>query len=284
MINRFRQNVRAFKVGTWLGWQIESNWTNPVLYVLFVVSRPLASALILALMYKVIARSGGSDDLFAYIFVGASVYALVGQLMEGMSWAVLEDRERMGMLKYISLAPSSLYAYLLGRGVAKVLGSLIAVPIILALGAVFFDLPVSWQSINLPMLTVALLLGIVMISFAGLILAGITMMVARHGGFLGMAVAGALFIFTGAIFPITVLPGWMQTIARGLPLTYWLEAMRRALLDGARGPGFESLGDGRLLLILAGLTLITALISLPLEAWAEHRAKEKGLLDMNTAY
>jgi ABC-2 type transport system permease protein len=43
-------------------------------------------------------------------------------------------------------------------------------------------------------------------------------------------------VFTGANVPLDDLPGWMQTISEGLPLTHGIEAAR-GLVDG------ESLSD-----------------------------------------
>jgi ABC-2 type transport system permease protein len=43
---------------------------------------------------------------------------------------------------------------------------------------------------------------------------------------------GILLIFTGANVALEDLPGWMSTLAQGLPLTHAIEAARR-LADGA---------------------------------------------------
>ena len=44
------------------------------------------------------------------------------------------------------------------------------------------------------------------------------------------AVAGALYLMSGVVFPIGVLPPCLQAVSLVLPTTYWLEGMRRALL------------------------------------------------------
>ncbi len=285
-----KRGLTAFRVGFWLGWKTESNWTNPVFYVLWSMLGPMTSGLILTMMIKVlqISGNGSGPDLLPYVFIGTVVYSLVGLLLDSMSWAVLEDRERLGMLKYIAITPSSMYAYLWGRGFAKVAVNFLSVPLTLTFGALVLDIPISLGTINWGLLALVLGLGLLIITFAAQILAGLTMMIARHAGFLGQAVSGALYLFTGTLFPLTVLPGWAQAIARAVPLTYWVEGMRRALWVDARNPiynsGLSHISDTRLLLILLGSAIVMAGISIPLEGRAEHRAKEKGLLDMNTAY
>lgn len=285
-----RRHLTGFRIGFWLGWKTESNWTNPFFYVLWSMLVPLTSGLILTMMIKVLRTSGNASgpNLLPYVFIGTVVYSLVGLLLDSMSWAVLEDRERLGMLKYIAITPSSMYAYLWGRGFAKVAVNFLAVPLTLTFGALVLDIPIRLSSINWGLLALVLLLGVLIITFAAQILAGVTMMIARHAGFLGQAVSGALYLFTGTLFPITVLPGWAETIARGLPLTYWVEGMRRALWVDARNPayntGLSNISDETLLLVLLVSAVVMAAISIPLEQRAEHRAKEKGLLDMTTAY
>ena len=39
-------------------------------------------------------------------------------------------------------------------------------------------------------------------------------------------------LFGGVLFPIAVLPGWLQKISYILPITYSLNGMRHALLQG----------------------------------------------------
>ena len=50
-------------------------------------------------------------------------------------------------------------------------------------------------------------------------------------------VRGLVMVFCGITFPISVMPGWMQGIARWLPPTYIIQAMRKAMLTGRRVPG-----------------------------------------------
>jgi ABC-2 type transport system permease protein len=47
-------------------------------------------------------------------------------------------------------------------------------------------------------------------------------------------VIGSLSTLLGGVFyPVSALPEWLQGIARFLPITYGLEAMREVLLKGA---------------------------------------------------
>jgi ABC-2 type transport system permease protein len=90
---------RSFRVATWLGWQIESNWADPFLFFIYSVVKPLASASILVVMYGIITHSNFTNPLFPYIYLGNAFYIYVGAVMGGVSWAVIDDREHYKTLK-----------------------------------------------------------------------------------------------------------------------------------------------------------------------------------------
>ena len=87
----------------------------------------------------------------------------------------------------------------------------------------------------------------------------------------------------GVVFPLDSLPSWLSTIGRGIPITYWLEAFRRALL-GRGTASFAGLSDGALVGIIAGSTAVLAVLAILGFRLAERRARAKGLLDMQTMY
>ncbi len=136
------------------------------------------------------------------------------------------------------------------------------------------------------MLVSSTTLGIAAIAGLGLIMGAWTMTMARHFWSVGDAVAGAMYLFSCAIFPLDVLPVWLRWIGFLLPVTYWLEAARRALL-GADFVGFETLDfltNQALLAILAGFTVVLMVGSAYFYRWALHTSKEKGLVDMESGY
>src|SRR5215212_3300650 len=100
----WRENLRTFRVAAWLGWQIEGNWTDPLAFLIFTILRPLASALIVVVMYQVIA-GGERTAFFSYLYISNAFFVLVIQVMSGMAWAIMEDREEYKMLKYIYTSP-----------------------------------------------------------------------------------------------------------------------------------------------------------------------------------
>ena len=67
-------------------------------------------------------------------------------------------------------------------------------------------------------------------------------------------------ILAGTMFPVSVLPGWMQKISFCLPLTHSLEATRRALLAGA-GFGQTAANLWALVIFILVLTPLTVFVN-----------------------
>jgi ABC-2 type transport system permease protein len=283
---RYRIFWRSFAISTWLGWQIESNWTDPFLFAIYSLVKPLASALILVVMYGVITQGDFTSALFTYIYVGNACYIIVGRILNGLAWSVIDDREHYKTLKYIYASPIHYPTYLLGRGVANFLIGAIAVAITLFFGVAFLDVQLQFQAIDWPLLLVSLALGVNMMALIGLILAGTMLLLVHHMWGIGEAVAGALYLFSGAIFPLEVLPAWLRWIGFLMPITYWLELMRRALVGQVAQafPTLSRLSNPELLGILLGLSAVFALLARFTFRWCEEKARERGLIDVITNY
>jgi len=277
---------RSFWVATWLGWQIESNWTQPFLFAIYSIIKPLAGAAILVVMYSVITQGNFNTPIFPYLYYGNAFYQYVAAILTGVSWAVIDDREHYKTLKYMYIAPINIPIYWLGRGVARFLTGSISVLITIAFGVAFLHVPLNLATVNWPLFIVALFIGVSMLAMMGLILASITLLIAHHFFLIGEAVAGALFLLSGAIFPLEVLPAWIRPVGFAVPITYWLELMRRSLIGNVAQafPTLSRFGNLQLLGILIGLTIVFAIASLFVFRFCDHHAREQSLIDRVTNY
>ena len=273
--------ARTFRTAAWLGWQIESNWTDPFLFLVYSVTKPLAQALILTTMYGVITGGNFGTPLFACIYLGNAFYIYVGGLVQGISWGIIDDRERYRTLKYIYVAPVDIPTFLMGRAVARFVISSIAVVITLAVGVIFLKLPLDPRTVQWPLFLAALGIGIVLLAYIGLAIAALTLNVARHNEYVGFAVAGALYLFSGAVFPLAQLPAFLRPLGYALPITWWLELLRRAVLgaDARVFAQFSTLSDLTVLGGLAAMTAAFALLSLYLFRLGDRRARDLGYID-----
>ncbi len=277
---------RSFRMASWLGWQIESNWADPFLFAVYSFAKPLAGAAILVVMYSVITQGDFDSPIFPYMYLGNAFYIYVGQLMTGISWAVIDDREHYKTLKYIYAAPVNFPVYLLGRGVARLLIASISVVVTILFGVFFLHLNIDFSAVNWPLFLVTLLIGVFMLSLMGLILAGAMLLLVHHMWELGGAVAGALYLFSGAIFPLSVLPAFLRPIGYLMPITYWLELLRRSLVGSVAQafPTLAGFNNSQLMGILLALTIAFAFISVGSFRWCENKARERGVIDVVTNY
>lgn len=278
--------LRTLRTSAWLGWQIESNWTDPLFFFTFSTLQPIASVLILVFMYRAVSSVGAEDPIYGYIYVGNAFYIWVSQVMAGASYAILDDRERYRMLKYLYIAPFQIPLYLIGRAVARFVIGTLAVVITLGAGLLFFDVPIGLASIDVPLFAVTMVLGIASLVAIGIALGMWSLTLRSEPWLLGEGTAGAMYIFSGAIFPLSVLPEPLRLVGLALPVSYWLELLRRATLEGAATafPTFAGYSDLELLGILAALTLVT----IALAAFAFRRfdwvARERGMIDATSNF
>lgn len=278
--------TRSFFTAAWLGWKIESNWTDPFLFSVYSIIKPLAGAFILVVMYGVIAKGNFGTPIFAYLYIGNAFYRYVGDVVTGVSWAIIDDREHYKTLKYMYVAPIHIPFYLLGRGIARVATSTFSVLIIMLVGVAFLNLNFDIRLVDWPLFLVSLVIGIIMMAMLGLILAGVTLMLAQHQYSIGDAVASALYLFSGAIFPLEVLPAWLRPVGFVIPVSYWLELIRRSLVGNVAQafPTFAGLSNLQLLGLLVGLAVIFGVISAFVFRACDLAARERGLIDLTTNY
>jgi len=284
MFDKTKENLRTIKTAGELGWAMESNWTDPFLFAIYSIVRPLASSLILVVMYYVVTRGKTGMDLFAYIYVGNAFFMYVINVLFGISWVIHEDRDHYQMIRYIYISPIRMYYYLFGRGIAKMVLTTVAVIITMAFGMLVLKIPINLLAVDYPLLLFSVAAGIFIITCLGILLAGVSMVTAHHSYALTEGMAGLFYLACGAIYPIDILPVWLQYLSKILPLTYWLELVRRSILGKSLSPTLSGYSDFQLILIMAATTLALALFSHWIYRSIEHIARKYGKIDQLTNY
>ncbi len=276
----------SLKTATWLGWQIESNWASPALFALYSIVKPLTAAAILVVMFGMVTQGNFASTAFSYMYIGNAFYMYVGAVMAGMAQAVVDDRERFMTLKSMYVAPVNIPMYLMGRGVARVLTTTLSVAITLAFGVLFLRLQLSVADVRWGLFLASLLAGVVMLAMMGLTLASIVLVIAHNSWLVGEAVAAALYLFCGAVFPLEVLPWWLRPVGYVMPVTYWLELVRRSLVGQVAHeyPTLAGFGDAQLLVLVMVLTVAFGAIAAATFARCDYLARERGLIDRTTNY
>jgi ABC-2 type transport system permease protein len=267
---------RGFKAATWLGWEIASNWTRPLMFVIYSVLRPISGAFILVVMYRVISGSApGTQAYLAFLVSGVAFWSFVTYGFAGLSNGIFEDRGEYKMLKYVYTSPAHFYVYLLGRGLAQVASAVASAAIVLVVATIALGLPIDPLRVNYLLLLASSALALVAVI-------GLLLLQARDTHGYGELGASVLYVVSGAIFPISVLPGILATIASLSPLVYWMELIRRSLLGSQAIRMFPALSDADVLLRLFVTTAATLILAHLVFGWADRTARRKGLIDMES--
>jgi ABC-2 type transport system permease protein len=285
---------RSFVTAARLGWQMEANWTDPILFFIYSVAKPLASALILVVMLDVISGGRSTPEYRAFVIVGSALWAFVLSGVSGLAWMILDDRERYRMLKYVYVSPSDFLTVMFGRGVARIGVGAMGAAITLAVGIVFLGVPFDAARVDWLLLVAVMVPGVVAILAIGLTLAAICMQTRQESWSYPEAASGALFLVCGVVFPLAVLPQIAQAIGLLVPLTWWIEGVRHALapggVSGIGGPGslFQALTgaaaptSAEIVIALMVTGAVATLASVAVFRVSDRRAKDRGLLDRTT--
>ena len=278
--------LRAIKQAMWLGWKVETNWADPLVFAIYYLVRPVAGLLIVGFIFLVGSAVTGtvSPELFTYLFIGNSFFIYIIQIMMTMTMLIHEDRSHYEVLKHIYLAPGSLSWYIVGRALNGVMNASVSLLLSLGLGVAIFQLglgiriPVDWLAVNWGVLALGLLLGIICFMGMGFILCGINIMTSKVQFMLTDYVSGILYLFGGVVFRPDILPSWGQQISNALPVTYFLNVIRFSFLH-------EAAFDVQMNLLYLVVTMIaTVLIGMLVFKAAMYKARRDGLIDKKEEY
>lgn len=276
-----------------LGWRVESNWADPTLFAIYTVIRPVSSMLLLTVMVQIV--GGSSDDTArTFVILGSALWAMLVSGLAGPAWSVLEDRERYRTLKYLYTSPATFLVLLAGRGGARLLTGAMGTAIALAFAVVLLGLRIDLLAVNWALLLVTMVLGLPPVLALGIVLAAVCLQTRQESWNYPDAFSGAMFLVSGVVFPLAVLPDALEVVGLLNPITWWVAGVRQALLPG--GPSSIG-GTGSLwtqatgtgapdgMAIVGALFLtgaLTTLLATALFRGSERRARDRGLLDRTT--
>ena len=170
------------------------------------------------------------NELATKLLVGGVIWAFLGIIFEIVTETVAWERWE-GTIEYTFMAPVSRPVHLIGMGVYAVLYGLVR-------AAAIFVAVVAFIGIHLPHANYGAaveLLAIASISFigVGMMTAVLPLISPEKGTQLGFVAQGLMLVVSGVYYPVSVLPPWMQWIAKISPATYALRGNRDQILRGA---------------------------------------------------
>lgn len=210
-----------------------------------------------------------SGSYFAFALVGWVFFDYLGVAMDTFDQSLIEARDS-GTLEHLLVTQTSLPVMLAGSAIYPFLITTLRIAIYLIWGALLFHFPLgsaNWVS-------VIVVLAATLLSFSGLgILSASYLLLFKRGNPAKWLLIGLWGIAGGMLFPVNILPDWLQVVAKLNPMTHALNAMRAALLGGV---GLPQLLPAIELLLLFAIVLLPA--SMVVFYWTLERTKTTGTL------
>ncbi|MFE4452141.1 ABC transporter permease [Streptomyces sp. NPDC056796] len=133
-----------------------------------------------------------------------------------------------GVLNKLLVTPTPRAALVTGKafaaGVKAVIQAVVVVLIAAALGVAL-----TWNPLRLAGVVVVVVLGSAFFACLSMSIAGIVLTRDRLMG-IGQAITMPLFFASNALYPVALMPGWLQAVSRANPLSYEVDALRGLLI------------------------------------------------------
>src|SRR5215813_7406859 len=193
----------------------------------------VANTLTIVFIAKGIPAVGGQIDVekvTTILLVGAVIWAYLGIIFEILTETVAWERWE-GTIEYTFMAPLSRPVHLIGMGLFAIGYGVVRAVLLFGVVAAFFSLHLP--KADYPAALVVLIVASISFIGIGMMTAVLPLISPEKGTQLGFVAQGLLLVVSGVYYPVSVLPGWMQALAKISPATYALEGIRNAIIDGA---------------------------------------------------
>jgi ABC-2 type transport system permease protein len=167
--------------------------------------------------------------------------------------AIIWERD-LGIVHKFLVSPTPRAALVLGKALSAGVRSLSQAFIIYVL-ALVLGVKINWDPLALVGVLGVVLLSAALFSTFSLIIACLVKTRERFMG-IGQLLTMPLFFASNAIYPISMMPGWLQVISRINPLSYEVDALRTLMLAG----GTSTYGLGLDVSVLLGVVTMLVIL------------------------
>lgn len=172
--------------------------------------------------------------------------------------SMTSEFRRNGILKRMAATPLRKRSWILANLLLQVFLAFSLAVVMILLSHLLF----GTQGIPNLLSVLLLLLGTVAFCAMGITLGGVIKDVEAATA-AGNLIAFPMMFLSGAFWPVEMMPGFMQTIARCMPLYYFHEGLRQAMIFGNAADSLPSL------LVLAFLSLVFVSLAVKVTRWKD---------------
>jgi ABC-2 type transport system permease protein len=174
----------------------------------------------------------GTGDYRAYLAPGVMAQAAMFiAIFYGLS--VIWERD-VGQLQRLLATPLSRTSIVLGKAAGACTRALVQAALLLIVLAAT-GIGVRWSVPGVIGTLALLVLGTASFACMSMLLASVVKERERFMG-IGQLIMMPLFFASSALYPLSIMPGWLRVIARANPLTYEVQGLRQMLV-GVGGAG-----------------------------------------------
>jgi ABC-2 type transport system permease protein len=142
-----------------------------------------------------------------------------------------------GVLTKLMVTPTPRAALITGKAFAAGVRSVIQAAVVVVLSAVL-GVVLTGNPLKLIATACVVVLGSAFFSCLSMTIAGLALQRERLMG-IGQAITMPLFFSSSALYPVRVMPGWLQVLTRFNPLSYEVDALRGLLIGTPANLGLD---------------------------------------------
>ena len=217
----------------------------------------LAGVLIEVTAFYYLARAVGPGfrpdgvEFFPFLLVGTGLFTFF--VMSAQSFlSAIQEAQQTGTLEVLMSTSTPPAQLLILSAISAFAGNLVNLVVYVLAGEAIFRASTHANPLSC---AIVMALSIVIAVACGIIAAAFQLVMQRGSAL--MWLLGSLWFLSGTMFPVDSLPRPLAVLAHGLPFTYAIDGMRRALIDGrpvsAMGPTVGALAMFALILLPAAL-------------------------------
>lgn len=143
--------------------------------------------------------------------------------------AVIWERD-LGVVHKLLASPASRYALVTGKAIAGGLRALVQALIVYVVAGLI-GIHLRFDPLSLLGVAAAIVIGSALFSTFSLVIACLVRSRERFMG-IGQVLTMPLFFASSAVYPVSLMPAWLQVIASVNPLTYMVDAIRTLMVVG----------------------------------------------------
>ena len=213
----------------WIGWRFYvKNLTLSGFFILTSVLQPIIFASVAYFMFEAGARQG----TLLYVALGAGMMGIWSSTLFGSGGAIQWQRWQ-GTLEYSIAVPPPLLLVIVPLTLATATIGLYSLTATLFWGWLFFDVPL--EVADPVAFLVALPAAVLGLGLLGLVLAS-TFVLYRNANALSNLLEFPVWLVTGLLVSLSLLPGWVGPISWLLAPTWGINALREAAIEGNAWP------------------------------------------------